>query len=193
MIETFLRRPAGAGELVADALRVVGLLSAVVAGVVFGPVYFFVFALTLLGLVVPRFLGVRPALDVVTCVVLLVAAWCAALGLYVSAPAVDIPVHLLLNGLLAALAFVLLRRAAVLPRMPRAGTILVTTALGFALGVLWEFGEWAGNAFVDADIYVSYDDTIGDLAVGGFGSLLAGLAMPWAQRESRWRGRRAAD
>ncbi|WP_207455547.1 hypothetical protein [Desertivibrio insolitus] len=192
MIETFLRRPADAGEVLADVLRLVGLVSAVVAGVVFGPVYFFVFALTLLGLVVPRFLGVRPGVDIATGVVLLVAAWSAALDLYVTAPPVDIPVHLLLNGLLAALAAVLLVRTRVLPKMPRVATVLVTTALGLSLGVLWEFGEWAGNTFVDADIFVSYDDTIGDLAVGGLGSLLAGLAMPWVLRDSRWRGT-AAD
>ena len=188
MIDTFLRPPATAGEVLADLLRVLGAGSAILVAVLFGPVQLGVFALALLGLVAPRFVGLRPAVDVATGVVLLLASWASALDLYVSVPAVDIPMHLLLNALVAGLALLLLQRTRVVPALPRSATVVVTTALGFTAGVLWEIGEWAGNRFLDASIYVGYADTIGDLAVGGLGSLLAGLAMPWFAAESRWRG-----
>ncbi|MEK8228690.1 hypothetical protein NKG05_25870 [Oerskovia sp. M15] len=45
------------------------------------------------------------------------------------------------------------------------------------LALLWETGEWAGATFVDESINVGYVDTLGDLAAGGIGSLLAGLVM----------------
>ncbi len=63
MIATFVRPPRGAAEVVADAVRVLGLVSVVVAIVGWSPVDGAVFALVLLGLVLPRFLdrcGQRP-------------------------------------------------------------------------------------------------------------------------------------
>jgi hypothetical protein len=132
---------------------------------------------------------VRPAFDIATALVLLVAAWASALDLYVSAPPIDIPVHLLLNGLIAALGVVLLQRVALLPALPSRALVLVTVTVGVTAGVLWEVAEWAGNRFVDPAIFVGYDDTIGDLLFGGLGSLLAGLVMPWFTADSRWRGR----
>jgi hypothetical protein len=187
MVETFLRLPRGMGEVVADALRVLGLISGVLAGVAHGPLQFGVFGLVALGLVMPRFLGVRPAFDIATALVLLVAAWASALDLYVLTPAIDIPVHLLLNGLIAALAVVLFQRVDLLPTLPPPALVLVTVAVGVTAGVLWELGEWAGNRFLDPSIFVGYDDTIGDLLVGGLGALLAGLLMPWFTAHSRWR------
>ena len=188
MVETFLRLPRDAAEFLADALRVMGLISGVVAGVAHGPLQFAVFGLVALGLVLPRFLGVRPALDITTALVLLVAAWANALDLYVLTPPIDIPVHLLLNGVIAALAVVLFQRVDLLPALPPRALVLVTVAVGVTAGVLWELGEWAGNRFLDPSILVGYDDTIGDLVVGGMGALLAGLAMPWVTAHSRWRG-----
>jgi len=188
MVETFLRLPRDAAEVLADVLRVLGLVSGIVAGVLHGPVQLAVFGLVAIGLVAPRFLGVRPALDIATSFVLLGAAWTSALDLYVLTPAIDIPVHLLLNGLLAALAVVLFQRVDLLPALPPRSLVLVTLAIGVMAGVLWEVGEWAGNRFVDPSILVGYDDTIGDLVVGGLGALCAGLLMPWVTAESRWRG-----
>ncbi len=43
-----------------------------------------------------------------------------------------------------------------------------------AAGVVWEIGEWFGHTFIDTSIVVEYTDTIGDLAAGGLGSLVAG-------------------
>jgi hypothetical protein len=189
MVETFLRAPRDTGEVAADVLRSVGILSGVLAGILFGPVQLGVFGLIAIGLVLPRFLGVRPAFDIATALVLQIAAWASALELYVSAPPIDIPVHLMLNGLLAALGVVLLQRTAVLPELPARALVLVTTAVGVTAGVLWEVAEWAGNRFVDPAIFVGYEDTIGDLVIGGLGALLAGLLMPWFTAHSRWLGR----
>ncbi|UNX54812.1 hypothetical protein MF406_00445 [Georgenia sp. TF02-10] len=40
--------------------------------------------------------------------------------------------------------------------------------------MLWELGEWVGHTYGDPEIHVGYDDTVGDLAAGLLGSLLAG-------------------
>lgn len=181
MIESFLRPPHGA-LVVADAVRLAGLLSIVAVLLWFSPVDVAVLALAAIGLVLPRFLGARPALDAGFGIALLVAAWCGVLELYVTAPLVDLPVHFVLNGLVAAVAYLLLARVGVLAevpdvRRPRVGVAVVTAALGVVGGVLWEFGEWAGHTFVDSAIFVGYTDTLGDLAVGGLGSVAAGASM----------------
>ena len=41
-----------------------------------------------------------------------------------------------------------------------AGVVLQVVLLGMALSVLWEFAEWAGDAWVDEDIFVTYSDTM---------------------------------
>jgi hypothetical protein len=188
VIETFLRPPRGVGEIVADSVRVLGLLGVVVAAVGWGGVELAVTALALVGLVLPRFLGARPALDIGFGVCVLVAAWSSVLSLYTTAPAWDIPVHFFTNGYAAAVAWVLLVRLGVLEPAAGAAAAVPTVALGVTAGVLWEFGEWAGHTFLDRSIFVAYDDTIGDLAVGAAGSVVAGLAIGFLAGESRWRG-----
>lgn len=180
LLAAFLRRPDSATLVLADALRGAGLLS-VLFGLLSGdPVTAAMFALVLLGLVAPRFLGVRGGFDAATGATLLVAAWCSALELYVTVPIVDLPVHFALNGVLAALAVVALRSAGVVPAdAGRALASLLVVTVGVTLGVLWEFGEWAGHTLIDPEIFVGYDDTIGDLLVGGLGALAAALALPW--------------
>ena len=55
--------------------------------------------------------------------------------------------------------------------------VLLTVALGFAAGALWELYEWFANNVLGGSILVSYDDTIADLLMGGTGSLIAGLSL----------------
>ena len=45
------------------------------------------------------------------------------------------------------------------------------------LAVLWEVGEWAGNAWLDRSIQVGYADTMGDLAAGLAGSAVAAVVV----------------
>lgn len=196
--ETFLRRPIGAGELAADGLRVLGVLSVAAGGIGWGFVEVAVFLLTLLGMLVPRFLGVRPGFDIAIGGTLLMAAWSGVFELYTSIDWLDIVIHFAANGLLAALIFTVAARLGIVAQ-PGAGTpslvgsALLTTVFGLAAGALWEMGEWAGHTFIDSAIFVGYDDTIGDLAVGGLGSLLAGLCIRWLTAESRWVGARRSE
>ena len=189
--DTFLRRPTGADEIAADALRVLGVLSVVAGGIGWGLVEVAVFALTLLGMLLPRFLGVRPGFDIAIGGTLLVAAWSGVFELYTSIDWLDVVIHFAANGVLAGLIFVVAARvgivADVAPGTASAiRSAVLTTAFGLSAGVLWEMGEWAGHTYIDSAIYVGYDDTIGDLAVGGLGSLLAGLCIRWLAAESRW-------
>ena len=188
--ETFLRRPHGVLEYVADAVRVVAALSVVVVGVGWGVVEIAVLMLALLGTLVPRMLGLRASVDLMVGVAVLGAAWSSVFELYTRVAGYDTVVHFVLNGLLAAVVVVLARRVGwvVSPddagrggagRSARVGSVVLTVAFGLAAGTLWEMGEWAGHTLVDSAIFVGYDDTIGDLAAGGLGSLLAGLAMPF--------------
>jgi hypothetical protein len=188
--EAFLRRPHGTLEYVADAVRVVAALSVVVVGVGWGVVEIAVLMLALLGTLVPRMLGLRASVDLMVGVAVLGAAWSSVFELYTRVAGYDTVVHFVLNGLLAAVVVVLARRVGwvVSPddagrggagRSARVGSVVLTVAFGLAAGTLWEMGEWAGHTLVDSAIFVGYDDTIGDLAAGGLGSLLAGLAMPF--------------
>lgn len=189
--ETFLRRPNGVDELAADALRGLGVLSVVVGGIHWGFVEVAVFALTLLGMLVPRFLGLRPGFDIAVGATLLVAAWSGVFELYTRVAWLDVVIHFSANGLLAAMIFVVASRAGVVAEVgPGTPSLLraafLTTVFGLAAGVLWEMGEWAGHTFIDPAIFVGYSDTIGDLAVGGLGSLLAGLGIRHLTARSRW-------
>jgi hypothetical protein len=191
LAETFLRRPHGVLEYAADAVRVVAALSVVVVGVGWGVVEIAVLMLALLGTLVPRMLGLRATFDLMVGIAALGAAWSSVFELYTRVTGYDTVVHFVLNGLLSAVFVVLARRAGwvVSPghddgrggaaRSARVGSVLLTVAFGLAAGTLWEMGEWAGHTLVDSAIFVGYDDTIGDLAAGGLGSLLAGLALPF--------------
>ena len=44
-------------------------------------------------------------------------------------------------------------------------------------GQMWEFAEWAGNNYITNEISVGYEDTLGDIAAGGAGSMVAGVAL----------------
>jgi hypothetical protein len=167
-----------------DVIRFAVLLSVVVGAGGFGFVGFALFALVLGGSVVPRALAAPAALDVSFTTTLLVAAWAAELDWYVAVGWLDIVVHAAATGLVAAVAHLALVRlgAATGPderrvRRPRLGVAVVTTALGVSLATVWEFLEWFGHTWLDGRIQVGYTDTIGDLAAGSVGALLAGVLL----------------
>lgn len=192
LVENFLRPARSVGEHVADALRGIGLASMVVIAVGWGFVDMAVFALAMLGVVVPRFLGARATLDVAVCTAVLVAAWSAVLDLYAAISWWDIVVHCSLNGLIAAIAWVLCAQVGVTLVGPAARhrfavTVILTTAFGLALGAVWEMWEWFGHNYIDESIYVTYNDTIGDLVAGGIGSVIAGCSMHFLAGANRGR------
>ncbi len=183
---TAARRPPGRlspTRLTGDLVRCAGVLSlggAVLAG---EGVAAALFALVLLGLTLLRLL-VRPVLDAATGLVLVAAAWCSLLDLYLRFDRLDLVVHVAATGLGAAAMHEALSRTGVLagadapyPRRARVGVAIGVLTLGLALGVLWEVAEWFGHHRVDSRIQVGYDDTLGDLVAGGLGALVAGVLL----------------
>ncbi|QUC01523.1 hypothetical protein J5A69_05775 [Cellulosimicrobium cellulans] len=179
--------------LAGDAVRAGAALSVVVAGATLDGVGVALFLLVLGGTMVPRALGVTGVLDVGYGAALLASAWAAQLEWYRAVPWLDLPVHAVCTGLIAALATVTLVRVGALPaphaddRPWHTGVAVVTTGLGAVLAILWELGEWAGHTFLDDRIGVGYGDTVTDLATGLLGSFVAGvlLARGTAAREHR--------
>ncbi|MCS5713962.1 hypothetical protein NVV95_05290 [Herbiconiux sp. CPCC 205716] len=176
MIQNFLRPPHGAAEWAADAVRVLALLSVVAAFVWWEPTDAGVLALVFPGVVLPRFVGVHPLFDIGYGVVLLVAAWSNVFDLYTRIWWWDIAVHLVATGVVAVLAFLLVARLGLVALSPGARVVLCA-AFGLAASALWEMVEWLGKTFVSSSIFVTYDDTIGDMAVGGVGALGAGVVL----------------
>lgn len=190
MIRTLLRAPSGAAEVAADTLRVLTAVSIVVAGIGWGVLSALSFVSALVVMLIPRVLRVRPAFDIAFCLAILLSTWSSVMGIYLTTRWWDLPMHFVTNGLCAAMLYVVLVRVRVLadaetlPR-PMLSAAVMVTALGLSLGVLWELFEWFGHNFIDPDIFVGYDDTIGDLVQGGLGSLVAGLAMRFLAGQPR--------
>lgn len=182
MIENFLRRPSTAAELVADLVRIIGAGSVVVALIWFSPTDAGVLAFALPGLLIPRFLGVRPGFDIAFGVSLLVAAWSNLFDLYTAISWWDLVVHFVCTGLLAAVVYLALARAGVVARQgaegfTTGGAVILATVFGLALSAVWEMIEWFGHAFISDTIHVSYDDTIADMAIGGVGAFCVGFLI----------------
>ncbi|UDM20162.1 hypothetical protein [Clavibacter michiganensis] len=183
---TFLQPPHGITAVLADAVRVIGLATFLFSVFAWTGTTSAMFALALLGLVAPRFLGARPAMDLAIGITTLVSAASNRLDLYETLPWWDIPAHLVTTAALAALVILLADRAGVVvDRRPLPLGILSLT-VGLALSALWELGEWAGQAWLDPEILTGYADTIGDMAVGGLGALLLAPLMPMLLARSRW-------
>lgn len=175
-----------AARITADTAAVLSLVS-MVAGWWEGPVAVALFALVLLGQTVVRLAPLRASAQAATAALLLAAAWAALVGAYQLIGWLDLAMHLIVTGLLAALAAsVVLRRGwlttgdgsgADALQGARAGRILLTTGTGSLLAVLWEAGEWFGHTYLDPAIQVGYEDTIGDLTAGVLGAALAGVFL----------------
>ena len=178
----------GPGGLV----RIAGLVCLVVALTLRGPVDVGLFGLVLAGLLVPVLGAVRPGLDAAYGVGLLVAAWCGALDLYETVVWLDVAMHLVVTGLVAAVGHLVVARrtgaladpAGAASTAARVGSVAMTASLGLALSVAWEVSEYLGNTYVDPAIFVDYPDTIGDLVMGGLGSTVAGIALLRGRRRA---------
>ena len=182
MIENFLRPAQGPAEAGADALRVIGALSVVVAAVFFDPTDAGVVAFALPGLVAPRFIGMRAGADAVVTVTLLVAAWSNVFDLYTTVYWWDDVIHFVCGGVVGVLMYLLLAhfRIVAVPGktgFTTAGAAVLTALFGVALSALWEMVEWFGYEYITTDIYVTYADTISDMAAGGLGALAAGVLL----------------
>ncbi|WKN49594.1 hypothetical protein [Nocardioides sp. Arc9.136] len=167
----------------ADGVRVAAFVSLVVGLAAYGGIAGAVFFLVLGGTMVPRAVSAPAALDMTYSLTILVAAWAAVLDWYLAVPWLDVVVHAAATGLIAALVqFVLVRLGIASAvdahlRFPRTAVTVMTAATGTTLALVWEFGEWYGHTFLDSRIQVGYDDTLGDLAAGMVGALVAGVLL----------------
>lgn len=182
MIENFLRPPRTAAEWAADVLRVGGALSVIIAAVFFQLTDAGIVALALPGLVAGRFMGLRPSADMTLSLTLLIAAWSNVFDLYTRISWWDLVVHLVCTGVIAAGTYLLMAdtRLVLPPRDPRlrlAAPVVLTTTIGLAISAVWEMIEWFGREYISDQIFIAYADTIGDMAMGGLGSLCAGFVV----------------
>lgn len=161
-----------------DLCRQAALVSVAVGTWHGGLVGLALFLLVLGGTVVPRALGSSTLVDVTFCCSVVFGAWAAQLDWYVRIDWLDVAVHALVTGLVGAIALEVLVRVGLLPAgLPVPALLVVVTALGTTLAVVWELGEWFGHTFLDERIQVGYDDTVGDLAAGMAGAVLAALLV----------------
>ncbi|MCR2799722.1 DUF2238 domain-containing protein [Microbacterium sp. zg-Y818] len=186
MIENFLRRPQTVSEVIADTLRLVGLLSVIAASIWSTATDAGILALALPALLVPRFVGVRSSFDIVYQVIVLAAAWSNVLDFYRTVDNWDLILHFSCTAVLAAMAYLVLVRFSITPDprtegFARRTAIVLVTVLGLAASAVWEMIEWVGYAFITDEIFVTYPDTIGDMAVGGLGSLVAGIVLAFVR------------
>ena len=78
--------------------------------------------------------------------------------------------------MLAAVALIVLEdTGTVAPTDRRRTPIVIATVAGLALSAVWEMIEWFGYRFITDSIFVTYDDTIGDMVAGGIGALVVGI------------------
>ncbi len=182
MIANFLRFPRTAAEIIADSLRIIGLLSVVYAAIWLSPTDAGILALTLPALVAPRFIGARPAFDIVFSALVLVAAWSNIADVYRTLASWDIVMHFLCTAALAPMLYLLLAQFDVVPAPGISGVrprvaIVLSTMIGLAISALWEMVEWTGFVAFTDEIHVEYEDTIGDMAMGGLGAFFAGIVL----------------
>lgn len=193
MIENFLRPPRTLAEWIADGLRVLGVLGVVVAAIWFTPTDAGILAFTLPALVGARFIGVPPAFDITFSVTVQMAAWSNVVDLYRTVEWWDVVMHLVCTAVLTVMLYELLARLDVVPglgdpTLKRRTVIVAFTGIGLAISALWEMVEWIGFVGITDDIFVEYHDTIGDMAVGGLGSLIAGIVVAVALTRGSTRG-----
>ncbi|TDN92036.1 hypothetical protein [Microbacterium sp. BK668] len=181
-VERFVRPPSGGMDWAADGVRALGLVGVLVAAVWMTPMNAGVLALALPVVLVPRFVGVRPWFDIVFCAVVLLAAWSNVLDLYTTIAGWDLVMHCVCTGVIAAMGHLVLVRLGIVPD-PLAGLrrvpLVIVPVIALAVSAVWEMIEWVGWAFVSPDIFVAYQDTIGDMAAGGLGGLAAGVLVAY--------------
>ncbi|MFJ2541819.1 hypothetical protein [Microbacterium sp. NPDC087589] len=185
MKEDFLRPPRSLEEWSADALRALGVIGVGVALIWFVPTDAGIAALALPALMLPRILGLRGSFDLAVCATVLVAAWSNVFDLYRTVAGWDLLLHLVCTGVLTIITALILTRTDVVamtrdrgarPRTP----LVLAPLLALALSAMWEMVEWLGWAFLSDDIFVTYQDTIGDMVFGGLGGVAAGVVLATA-------------
>lgn len=138
----------------------------------------------------PRFLGARSGFDIVFSVVVLIAAWSNIIDLYRTLVGWDKIIHLLCTAVIAPMVYLLLAHFEIVPRQESGRVrmrvaVAMSTMIGLAVSAVWEMIEWVGFVVFTEEIFVEYHDTIGDMATGGLGALLAGFVLGRVRLERR--------
>ncbi|MEX8057373.1 hypothetical protein [Microbacterium sp. 16-032] len=176
MYANLKRPPRTVTDWLTDVVRAVAIVVVIVSLFTLPFTDFAVLSMSLPAVMLSRMIGLRSGLDLVTCVTVFVAAGSNVIDLYRAWTGWDLIVHAVCTGVLAAVALVLLDDARVIePTGRRRTPIVVATMAGLALSAVWEMIEWFGYRFITDAIFVTYDDTIGDMIAGGAGALLLGV------------------
>lgn len=112
-----------------------------------------------------------------------------ALGLYDEFVGFDDLAHLALPLLTAPVFYIALASLDVVPDLRDEthlqhyiGIFIVSTALGIAMGALWEIVEWRSDAVFGTNLSIDNDDTVGDLVRDSIGAVIgAPLLVAWAR------------
>ncbi|WP_051059788.1 hypothetical protein [Paeniglutamicibacter gangotriensis] len=172
-----------------DAVRLATLLAIPAAWVISGPLSALTMLLVCGGTWLTRYYSRTRNEDLAGSVVLLLGGAFSVLGTYKAIDWLDLVVHGLMLVILTKLLTNMLVHHEMLPaaedRRQAAGILLAVTSMGVLLAVLWEIGEWIGHTFINPEVGVGYDDTLGDLAAGLLGALAAAL---WSHGTARRSG-----
>jgi hypothetical protein len=146
--------------------------------------------LTFLAVIGARVLALPRLFDLVFVIGMALQAFGNSLGLFQSFRYYDLVVHFVLPLACAPCLYILLARREVVPdlaggaqRHHLLGIFIVTFALGFSLGALYEIYEWVADHWLGGQLIVGYSDTISDLVDDALASLAGGvLLILWASR-----------
>ncbi|MDQ1177596.1 hypothetical protein AB6V29_15005 [Microbacterium sp. 20-116] len=176
MYANLKRPPRSLTDWLSDAVRALAIVVVLASSFTLPFTDFAVLSMSLPAVMLSRMIGLRSGLDLIACVTVFVAAGSNVIDLYRTWTGWDLVVHVVCTGVLAAIALVLLDDAGVIGSTGRRRTpIVVATIAGLALSAVWEMVEWFGYRFITDAIFVTYDDTIGDMMAGGAGALIAGV------------------
>jgi hypothetical protein len=185
--DDFLRPAATLGDWLADGLRLIGVLGLIAAAIWLKPTDAGIAALALPALMLPRMLGLAAWFDLTACATVLVAAWSNVFDLYRTVTGWDLVLHFLCTGVLAVIAAVILTRTGIVPlaaavdgsgpSLRRRTPVVLVPLVALAISAVWEMIEWLGWRYLSDDIFVTYQDTIGDMVLGGLGGIAAGILL----------------
>ncbi|HET6548967.1 MAG TPA: hypothetical protein VFG79_10945 [Solirubrobacter sp.] len=146
--------------------------------------------LTFLAVLGARGLSLPRLFDLAFVIGMALQAFGNSFSLFTSFRYYDVVVHFVLPLACAPCLYILLARWEVVPdlgdeteRHHYLGVLLITFALGFSLGALYEIYEWAADHWLGGQLRVGYDDTIADLVDDALASIAGGFFLVlWAER-----------
>ena len=132
-----------------------------------------------------RAANVARAFDAAFALAMAFQAWGAFSGAFDSVAGYEVAARIVSTLSIAILLYLLLVRIGALPDLAgtagiheRAGIALVTTSLGFGVGILYEIGAWAANGLFDARP-ITFEQLIAHMGTDLLASAAAGALLVW--------------